>query len=369
MQRVVLNITPAELEKVTGDTSFYRNLLTIKQEDITFACLPDKWTKTRKAPRALMLMNRPYLPGWLRDGLLYTSRFSPLNPAWIGSGDILLSHVLYPLFLPRPKSEIPIIWSSQGISPPEYYSAYGQARYEDVVKVYKRLGKRATLLTVWTEDGAERMIAECPELAGRTLVVRPYLPLVAVKPRRYPKGTVRILFVGLNPVRKGLPQVLTALRSLGPLMKEVRFDIVSNPDAKSLIPSDLPNTHYHQPLVGDATAAERLAELFTLADIFIMPSHAETYGYVFVEAMARACAVIAPDLSHMPELVGPGGIIVQRHSTEEISAALRRLIEDRTVLAKMKRAAIEHYEREFSPARAIKGYVEAARRVRAIAGT
>lgn len=344
MARVILNITSAELKKITGDVSFYRNLLDHRPGENQLLSLPDEWLLPRKAVRFFDVYGRPWYPSYIRSSFLHLSRRTIVNSSRILPGDVFLSHIHFPAFFPRPRFPVPLIWSTQGISPPEYYDAKGFTRYEDVVALYRRLGPRATVIMVWTHDCAERMIAECPELAGHTEIVRPFVPVRTASITFEPQGPLRLLFIGRDPERKGLPEILEALQALGPLAGELVFDIVSIPEAAKHIAPGNSNIHFHSNVSGDV-----LQDLFARADIFIMPTKAETFGFVLVEALAKGCAIISSDMPPLPEVVGPGGLCIPADSAEAIAGALRRLIEDRALLIRLKREGRKYFDREFSP--------------------
>ena len=63
--------------------------------------------------------------------------------------------------------------------------------------------------------------------------------------------------------------------------------------------------------------------------IFVMPSRLESFGLVFIEAMAAGCAIIAPDWEAQREITdyGQAGICV-RPEAEAVCTALSELIED-----------------------------------------
>ncbi len=77
---------------------------------------------------------------------------------------------------------------------------------------------------------------------------------------------------------------------------------------------------------------------YASADVFVLPSRAETYGMVVVEALARGLPVIATDVGGLPEAFrgavgaprrgGDPGLLVPPGDAEELAAALRRWLTD-----------------------------------------
>jgi glycosyltransferase involved in cell wall biosynthesis len=79
---------------------------------------------------------------------------------------------------------------------------------------------------------------------------------------------------------------------------------------------------------GYVTEAEKLA-FYGLADVFVMPSRLEGFGYVFLEALAMGCPVIASKLDGSREAVrnGEWGILVDPADPAELSSAIRSALE------------------------------------------
>lgn len=56
---------------------------------------------------------------------------------------------------------------------------------------------------------------------------------------------------------------------------------------------------------------EDLAALYNAADVFVTTSRGEGFGLTLVEALASGTPVIAQNVSAIPEVVGPGGILIE----------------------------------------------------------
>jgi len=59
-----------------------------------------------------------------------------------------------------------------------------------------------------------------------------------------------------------------------------------------------------------AWSLDRLRALYNAADVFVTTSRGEGFGLTIAEAMASGVPVIAQDVSAIPEVVGPGGILI-----------------------------------------------------------
>jgi glycosyltransferase involved in cell wall biosynthesis len=83
------------------------------------------------------------------------------------------------------------------------------------------------------------------------------------------------------------------------------------------------------------------------ADLLVLASHAETYGMVVTEALARGLPVLATDVGGVTEALGCGkdgtrpGLLVPPGDPAELGAALRAWLEDAELRDRLRRAARE----------------------------
>lgn len=75
-------------------------------------------------------------------------------------------------------------------------------------------------------------------------------------------------------------------------------------------------------------AVERLVELYGASDAMVSPSSFEGFGLTFAEAMACGCPVVGVAATSVPEVVGEGGILVERPDGALVADALGRLLAD-----------------------------------------
>ncbi|NUT93385.1 MAG: glycosyltransferase family 4 protein [Saccharothrix sp.] len=90
---------------------------------------------------------------------------------------------------------------------------------------------------------------------------------------------------------------------------------------------------WHGALVGEA-----LTRQYERADLFVLPSWAETYGMVVTEALAHGVPVMA---SAVPDALGNGGLLLPSGDVEAWSGALRRWFESAELREELRRAALE----------------------------
>jgi len=135
----------------------------------------------------------------------------------------------------------------------------------------------------------------------------------AARPRDR-QGPMRVLFVGNDVERKGLPTLIEAVGALG---DEAVLDVVSGDEFET---RDFVQVHR-----GVTAGSERLRELYAEADVFALPTHADAVPWAVLEAMAAGLPVVASAVGAIPEMPGTSGETVPPGDAEALAAALRRL--------------------------------------------
>ena len=343
--QILLNVTRDELRTVSGDVSFFRDLLAADATGAAEYVLVDDGVQLlREAPKAAEHIAAHLPSSALRRRLFQVARHRSVS-LFRGAPrhDVILSHITFPAFA---QASIPVIWSSQGLSPPEYYEAAGPVGYHDVIELYERYSRRAAALMVWTHSGAERLEHDA-RLSAPIVVLPPVLPVRVPDKSLARKATTHVLFVGRDAQRKGLYELVAACESLAAETKDWTIDIVSAPTADLAARIDaLSNATLH---VGPTD--EEVSALMERADILALPTRAETYGYVLIEAMAHSCALVTTDSPPMNELVtdGVNGAVAAAGDVSALTDCLRHMLSDSSTLATMKANSKQRYEEMFAP--------------------
>jgi glycosyltransferase involved in cell wall biosynthesis len=349
--RVLLNATAAELQQLGGDFTLYRDYRRLPGGGVAYELVSANGLRQAQSffRKGLERLCRTYEPAGIRRRLFLSSRLMYVPPQSAVGIDLIFSHILFPA---GTGGNIPIVWSSQGISPAAYYERYnnGQWTVDDVAWMYRELGRRADALVISTQSCARNVAALCPELKEKIHFVPG--PVFAGSGSTSAKpsdrdGVIRLLFVGIDAERKGLPEVMEAYRLVRERFEGIRLDIVSRPRA------DLKRK------IGELKDARLLFSspeidiraLMEQADIFVLPTRADTYALAAVEAMAHGCATILSDLEPLPEVAPDGetGFVVPVGDVPALAAHLEKLVSNRELLRAFQQNARCRYNRLHAP--------------------
>ncbi len=225
-----------------------------------------------------------------------------------------------------------------------------------------------------------------PEYAKRMHVAYPYVADPHGKPRK-PRAP-RFLFSSTQFSYKGGRQLLEAFGALNGEATLTLLTKRSSLDEQTLerIEKDERIT-----LIEAKLSKEEVWRLFARHDVFVVPTLMDSFGMVFLEAIASGLAVIATDLYALPEMVSTdNGFLVEppiryfdkkdlpnprwwsaaritryadTHAlpeyTAEIKNAMQHYVDDRKLVEKHSRASLKRYKERFSEKRRQEALLEA----------
>ena len=154
----------------------------------------------------------------------------------------------------------------------------------------------------------------------------------------------RILFVGQVGLRKGNHVLAEACRIL--MSRDLTFECrVAGPPIV-----DLAHPLFEGPVYLGQVPRSQVQEEFRCADIFVLPTLADSFGLVHLEAMA--CGVPVITTPHCGSVVRDGvdGFIVPIRDSQSLADRMQQLLEDRSLRQRMGASARER-ARDFTWAR------------------
>ena len=237
--------------------------------------------------------------------------------------------------------QVVLVHMPLGHRPPEGEAASARAREREVLE--------AAAAVVTTSAWTRRRLEELYELpADRVHVAEP-----GVDPAPLAPGTAAgrsLLCVAAVTPDKGHDVLLDALarttdlswrcECAGSLIHDPAYAGGVRRRARDVGLGD--RVRFPGPLIGAV-----LDRAYAAADLLVLPSHAETYGMVVTEALARGVPVLATDVGGVTEALGHGedgtrpGLLVPPGDSAALAAALRAWIEDAELRDRLRRAARE----------------------------
>lgn len=250
---------------------------------------------------------------------------------------------------------VPYVIHLHGGNYPKFWKNDNSHLDRQILGMFSGAARIVVLGEVWSAFIAGRV----PGAADRIVV----LPNAAAPPTRKHVGggsQANILFLGRLSNMKGVPQLVDALHGM----------------------RDVPG--WHATLAGDGDVAAtraridelgianrvdlpgwvdgtRVAELIATADMLVLPSFVENLPLSIIEAMASGVAVVATPVGAVEDIVEDGttGLLVQPGDVDALGRALRRLVDDAALRARLGAAGQDLHRRKLDLSR----YVEAMRGV------
>jgi glycosyltransferase involved in cell wall biosynthesis len=230
------------------------------------------------------------------------------------------------LFSWRLMSRLPTVISTDAtpVNFDEISAAWGHAVGSPAEEAVKRwlIGgtfRRAALVMPWSDWVARSMIEDYRVPPDRIRLIRPgvYPEQWLAKTDYGTDGRARFLFVGGDFRRKGGDTLLDALAEMD---GDWRLDIVT----RAVLPDHPQMRVFNDIAPGD----QRLAKIYGDADVFVLPTDSDTYGWAILEAMAAALPVVSTSVGAIPEFVRTGrtGLLVNPGDAKGLRSALEELM-------------------------------------------
>jgi len=190
------------------------------------------------------------------------------------------------------------------------------------------------------------------------------LDLLDAVRKRYRLPERFILVVGTREPRKNLPALVHAYRRMR-RAKETALGLVivgrTGWNSETL-ESDLQTDGEPIILTGFVPQSDLIA-LYSLAEVFVLPSLYEGFGFPPLEAMACGCPVIVSNRGSLPEVVGDAAVLIDPENHDSIIAAIRSVEGSQSLREDLARRGIErtkHFSWKAAASETLKMYYEVA---------
>lgn len=148
-----------------------------------------------------------------------------------------------------------------------------------------------------------------------------------------------ILFVGRLVKLKGIELLLKALSQVNTNKNFKVFIVGDGPERKNLL--DMSNTlNLKDKVVFTGELREdELFNMYSLSDLFVLPSLTEGRPMVIYEAMASECVIIATNVGGIPEQIKSdyNGFLVKSGNINELTEKIEYVLENEEIMEKMKK--------------------------------
>lgn len=167
-----------------------------------------------------------------------------------------------------------------------------------------------------------------------------------------------LLSVGRLVARKGFDTVLESVASLRTEFPSLRYVLIGDGPERPRLEARIRELGIanHVLMLGRADDAAKWAA-FKMCDLFVMPARElggtdwEGFGIVFAEAARAGRAVVAARTGGVADAVidGETGLLIEPDDPLALTAAIKRLLVDRTARCRMEEAALRVAAERFTP--------------------
>lgn len=206
----------------------------------------------------------------------------------------------------------------------------------------KRIFDAASHLVVFSQWAKHSAVTEHYLDERKVSVIPPGVPLDKIRlvdPSDKP-GIPKILFVGGDFIRKGGEDLVAVFLNRFADRAELHL-VTDHPVA-----ARHPNLFVH---AGVQAYSPQWHKLFQYAYCFVMPTYAEAFGSVFLEALSFGLPVIATRINAIPEIIedGVSGLLIEPGDRQMLAERIAQLLDDPQASGSMGRNARRRAEQRF----------------------
>ncbi len=249
------------------------------------------------------------------DGVfMHTTTLAPLCIDYFGRVPIVLSTDATP-FNKR------MMRADYGLKPE------GMAAERAKRALYRQLFSRAAGFVAWSNWAKASFVNDYGCRPEDVAVIPPGIDLGRFVAGERQNELPRILFVGGDFVRKGGDLLLEVFRRR--LKGRAELEIVTrDPVATEAGVRVHHNVHAN---------SEQLASLYRNSDVFVLPTRADCYSIVCMEALAAGLPIVTTNVGGIPDVVKEGetGHLINTDDAQALGDVLERLVTDRALRATM----------------------------------
>lgn len=148
---------------------------------------------------------------------------------------------------------------------------------------------------------------------------------------------------------KDLDVLISAMTQVREKFPDARCIIAGEGDERAMLAELVEKLNLNN-TVELAGFVDSIADLMSAADVFVLPSAAEPFGLVLLEAMALGAPIIAVNDGGPPEIVvdGETGLLVPPRDSDSMAKAIIEIVSDQSRAQTMGEAGRTRYEQLFT---------------------
>jgi glycosyltransferase involved in cell wall biosynthesis len=188
--------------------------------------------------------------------------------------------------------------------------------------------------TAWTADQVAKATGRCPAVVGPSVDLHAFRPPVEGR-----AGPIQIAaMVRPSTPRRAPERTIAVLAALQRRFRGAIRVVTFGADRTELAKAGL---RLHDAVSYGTLSAAQVSTVLAQSDIFLDLSHFQAMGLTTLEAMASACAVVAPQEGGVSEYARHEGnaLLVDTRSLDACEAAAARLIEDHGLRRRLQKQA------------------------------
>lgn len=272
------------------------------------------------------------------------------------NGDVDIVHVHSHPTLIHSKRPVPVVMSagsSHYINVRDYEKWSERKirrRYRLARAIYRPLGIHDELLNaggvarIYTfSNWAREIYVQHGLQRDKVDVIPPGFDVPPIGERKRDDEAVNFLFVGRDFARKGGPLVVEVFKRLRESRKRISLTVVTGDP-------DLIKQSNGIRVLPFMDRDKLYRDVYPAADVFVMPTEAEGWGFTNAEAMSFALPVISTSISAIPEIVehGATGYLIKPGDAGALFEAMKRLAESPGLREEMGARGRERFIASFS---------------------
>ena len=235
---------------------------------------------------------------------------------------------------------VPLVSLVHNLRSSERRAAWQKAFYRQIEKRYLASVDAFIFNSTVTRDAVATLVGNCKPcvLASPGGDRLGSLGLEALQRRVLRSGPLHVVFLANVIPMKGLHVLIEAVRHLpaGMCTVDVAGSLEVDPSYAAGVRKDAAASATPVTFLG-LLEGQPLVELLTRSDLLVVPSYYEGYGIAYLEGMAFGLPAIGTTSGAIPQIIhdGMNGFTIEPGDTAALGALIRKLADDRQLLARL----------------------------------